>query len=130
MYKKKIIESFTFLIIGAGCAPISFLQPDYSSLLDVKYKLSLQKRNSKNPETGSISFYQSFLSPVLNSTCHHYPTDSRYAKNLFSKCDWPQSIVKTTSRFLSESDAAILYPKITIENNRVYFVDIPERCSL
>jgi hypothetical protein len=134
MYKKKIILSFCFSILGASCAPLSILQPDYTPLLDIKYKLNLMKVNNSNDnqnvEIGPLSFYQRFLSPVLNSTCHHYPSDSRYARLLFSKCSWSTSILKTTSRYFSEPDASILYLNQTIENNRIYYVDLPERCSL
>lgn len=120
--------------MGASCAPISILQPEYISLLDLKYKLNNMKvsalETSPNVQIGSLSFYQSFLSPILNSTCRHYPTDSRFARVLFSKCSWPTSIVKTTSRYFSEPDAALLYTSQTIEKNRLYFVDLPESCSL
>ncbi|MBC7538586.1 MAG: membrane protein insertion efficiency factor YidD [Bacteriovorax sp.] len=134
MYKKTLILSFCFSILGASCAPLSILQPDYISLIDIKYKLNLMKvqnsSDNQNVDIGSLSFYQGSLSPVLNSTCHHYPTDSRYARLLFSKCSWPASIIKTTARYFSEPDASILYLNQTIENNRTYFVDLPERCSL
>ena len=136
MYKKALILSI-FSILGASCAPLTSLQPDYTSLIDIKYKLNIIKiNNAENPiefqnvDIGSLSFYQGFLSPILNSTCHHYPTDSRYARLLFSKCSWPVSIIKTTSRYFSEPDAAILYLNQTIENNRTYYVDLPERCTL
>jgi hypothetical protein len=131
MYKKKIILSFSFLFLGASCAPLSLLQPEYTSLLDIKYKLNLMKSNSsENTQTGALSFYQGFLSPILNSGCHHYPTDSRYARVIFSKCSWSSALLKTTSRYFSEPDAAILYSHQTIENNRLYYVDLPEGCSL
>ena len=125
------------MLVGASCAPTPSLQPEYMSLMDVKYRLNMLKtsgrdnpEDNKNVEVGSVSFYQAFLSPILNSTCHHYPTDSRYARVLFSKCSWPVSVVKTASRYFSEPDAAMLYTHQTIENNRLYYVDLPEGCSL
>lgn len=125
------------MILGASCAPMPLLQPEYVSLMDVKYRLNLlslhgreNPEENKNIEIGSVSFYQSFISPILNSNCDHYPTDSRYARILFSKCSWPVSVIKTTSRYLSEPDAAMLYPYQTIEKNKLYFVDLPESCSL
>lgn len=131
MYSKKIIL-FVFLILGASCAPITY-QPNYISLLDLKYKLNTVKvslsRNSHSG-AGSLAFYQNFMSPILNSSCDHYPTDSRYARILFSNCSWPISIVKTSARYLSEPDSSKLYSQQTIEHNHSYYVDIPNRCSL
>lgn len=132
MQKALILILFS-LFLGGACAPLSIVQPEYSSLLDTKYRLQLMKAQvaqTLSIDSGTLSFYQGFLSPVLNSSCRHYPTDSRYARLLFSNCAWSTSIIKTASRFLSESDASMLYTHQTIENNRIYHVDLPDRCSL
>ncbi|MBC7430232.1 MAG: membrane protein insertion efficiency factor YidD [Bacteriovorax sp.] len=85
---------------------------------------------NQNISGGSLFFYQGFLSPVLNSACRHYPTDSRYARMMFTKCSWLTSIIKTSARYFSEPNGAKLYSIQTIESNRLYYVDLPEECSL
>lgn len=120
-----------------GCSTHLTVQPNFVSLIDLKYKLKMISVNAgentsilKSSGGGTLSFYQSFLSPVLNSNCHHYPTDSRYASLMLKQCSWMTSTLKTTSRYFLEPDANMIYVNQTIERNHYHYVDLPEGCSL
>ena len=125
--KRNSLVLLIFLICAGCSAYPSHIENSILSPIDMKYQLSvLRKENVLTPANAtSIAIYQNVLSESLSSGCHHYPTDSGYAKIIFKKCGVITAILKTTSRFLLEPDGSKVYQSQVIEKNKLYFADIP-----
>ena len=101
------------------------------SSLDQRYKLrKIEKRaNQYGLESEGVSFYQRILRKTLGSHCTFFPNDSRYIQIYFKKCGSLKAILKGIQKYYSEVDAPNQQYDIILQNNKIYYVDLPEICS-
>ncbi len=137
---KNVLIVFCFASLTAGCShqhSASFTPENPLSAVDLQYQLKTHRRSLhqlhhlpqtpiRNSKGSFLWIYGSIISQSLSSGCDHYPSDSYYARIMFSQCSFSKAMVKTTARFLLESDAHLNFQNSVIEHHKIHFVHLPE----
>jgi len=99
-----------------------------NSFLDAQYRLVKSSKVSPHTPSQVVKTYQTFISASLGSDCPMYPSCSRYAQLVTSKCGHLEGVLMSSARLQMEFDAQIIGFPIILINRKILYEDIPYCC--